>query len=93
MPRYLLIRSWGQISDAQMQANGQRSKTVRDAGYPDIVWEHSHIVTDGTGNVRSYCVYQSANEDRLREHAAATGGHFVDDIMEIDGDVSPADFV
>ncbi len=92
MPRYLLIRSWGEISDEEMRDNGRRSKFVRNEGFPDIVWEHSHVVTDRSGKVISYCVYQSPNEERLQEHAAAVGGHFVDEIFEIGGDVSPDDF-
>jgi hypothetical protein len=92
MPRYLLIRSWGEISEDQMLDNGRRSKLVRNKGFPDIVWEHSHVVTDRDGNVLSYCVYQAPNEERLHEHAAAVGGHFVDEIHEIGGDVSPDDF-
>jgi len=90
--RYLLIRSWGEVSEDQMNDNGRRSKLVRNQGFPDIVWEHSHVVTDGDGKVVSYCVYQAPNEERLYEHAAAVGGHFVDEIFEIGGDVSPGDF-
>jgi hypothetical protein len=92
MPRYLLIRSWGEVSEEQMQDNGRRSKQVGVDSFPDILWEHSHVVTNRDGNVVSYCVYQSPNEERLYEHASATGGHFVDEILEIGGDVSPDDF-
>jgi hypothetical protein len=49
-------------------------------------------VTDRDGKVRSYCVYQAPSEERLYEHAAAVGGHFVDEMFEIGGDVSPDDF-
>jgi hypothetical protein len=92
MQRYLLIRSWGEVSEEQMLDNGRRSKVVRNEGFPDIVWEHSHVVTDRDGKVRSYCVYQAPSEERLYEHAAAVGGHFVDEMFEIGGDVSPDDF-
>ncbi len=92
MPRYLLIRSWGEVSEKEMHDNGRRSKLVRNEGFPDIVWEHSHVVTDRRGTVVSYCVYQSPNEERLQEHAAAVGGNFVDEILEIARDVSPGDF-
>jgi hypothetical protein len=92
MPRYLLIRSWGEVDEQQMHENGRRSKQVAVDGFPDIVWEHSHVVTDRDGKAVSYCVYQSPDEERLYQHAAATGGHFVDEILEIGGDVSPDDF-
>lgn len=46
MQRYLLIRSWGEVSEERMLDNGRRSKLVRNEGFPDIVWDHSHVVTD-----------------------------------------------
>ena len=42
--------------------------------------------------MRTYCVYAAPDETILREHASALGSHVVDEIQEIAGDVSPADF-
>lgn len=92
MPRYMLIRSWGEVGEDEMQENGRRSKQVREDGFRDIVWEHSHVVTDPAGRVLSFCVYESPSEERLLAHAAATGGHFVDEVYEIGGDITPDDF-
>lgn len=92
MARYLLIRSWGDVSEQEMNDNGLRSKVVQAESFPDIVWEHSHVVTDRNGAVVSYCVYQSPSASRLYEHASATGGHYVDEVLEIGGDISPDDF-
>ena len=48
------------------------------------------IASDGTP--KSYCVYAAPNEEMVREHAALLGDHFVTEIYEIAGDVSPDDF-
>ena len=60
--------------------------------FPEIVWEHSHVVIDSNGTPKSYCVYAAPNEEMVREHAQLLGDHFVQEIYEIAGDVSPADF-
>lgn len=94
MPRYLVKRTWGEVSDAEMMDNARRALAARDEGFDDddIVWEHSHVAVDDTGRCVSYCVYGAPDAARLRAHAEATGGHFVDEIFEIAGDISPADF-
>jgi hypothetical protein len=57
-----------------------------------MVWEHSHVVVDGDGTPKTYCIYAAPNEEMIREHAALLGDHFVQEIYEIAGDVSPDDF-
>ena len=31
--------------------------------YPDITWEHSHVVVDDGGAIRTYCVYEAPSEE------------------------------
>ena len=71
---------------------GSRSRTLIENKFTDIVWEHSHVVVDAEGKVKTYCVYQAPNEVAVREHSEALGDHKVDTIYEIAGDVTPADF-
>lgn len=92
MPRYLLKRVWGEVSDAEMANNARRMLVVADEGFDDITWEHSHVVVDDDGRCVSYCVYGAPDAERLLAHTKASGGHFVDEVFEIAGDVSPADF-
>ena len=54
-------------------------------------WDHSHVVS-GENGVKSYCVYQAPNEERLREHGDMVRQHTIVRIYEIAGDVTPADF-
>jgi Protein of unknown function (DUF4242) len=57
-----------------------------------IIWEHSHVVIDEDGNVKTFCVYEAPDEETVRKHSAQLGEHALDRIYEIGGDVTPADF-
>jgi ligand-binding SRPBCC domain-containing protein len=91
MPRYLIIRSFDVVED-QMPFIGRRSRVLIEGDFPEITWEHSHVVVDDEGLVQTYCVYEAPSEDVVRLHGAKLGQHRVDGIYEIAGDVTPADF-
>jgi Protein of unknown function (DUF4242) len=91
MPRYMIERTFF-VDEQEMPEVGRRSKEIAADHFPDIVWEHSHVIVDESGRVRTYCVYQAPDEDTVRRHAAELGRHNVDQIHEIAGDVTPADF-
>jgi hypothetical protein len=94
MPRYLMERVWDSMQDEELAAKGQLSKRIlaKDRQFSQIVWEHSHIVMDEDGQLKSFCVYSSPNTELIREHAELLGDHMVTGIYEIGGDISPADF-
>jgi hypothetical protein len=75
-----------------MPAVGTRSRSIVDHELTEIVWEHSHVVVDDDGRVRTFCVYEAPSEDIVLEHSTRLGQHKVDSIDEIVGDVTPADF-
>ena len=87
MPRYLIRRTLGDVSDDQLEAAAEVSRRVRAEQFPEIEWEHSHVVRTGDG-LASYCVYAAPSEDRVRDHASAAGLP-VDDIQEIERDLMP----
>lgn len=91
MPRYLIARTFTVDID-EMPTVGRRSKTAAQEQFPGIVWEHSHVVVDDEGVVRTFCIYTAPDESTVREHAVVLGEHTVDAVHEIAGDVSPADF-
>ena len=91
MPRYLVVRTFD-VSEEEMPEVGRRSNEVIEGGYPQIVWEHSHVVVNDEGKVMTYCVYESPDEETVRNHAQELGKHTVDVVHEIAGDVSPSDF-
>ena len=91
MPRYLVVRSF-EVGEDQMPAIGRRSRLLTEGDFPDITWEHSHVVVNDTGLVRTFCVYAAPDEAIVREHSKKLGKHTIDELVEIAGDVTPADF-
>jgi hypothetical protein len=91
MPRFMIIRQFD-VEEDQMGDVGRRSRAIAENDFPEIVWEHSHVVVDEDGTVRTYCVYEAPDEATVRAHAKALGNHKLEAVREIAGDVTPADF-
>ena len=91
MSRYMIVRKFD-VSESEMPEVGSRSRRTIEQSYPEIIWEHSHVVVDGDGTVFTYCVYDAPDEEMLRAHASDLGNHTIEAIQEIAGDVTPADF-
>jgi hypothetical protein len=91
MPRYMVVRAFD-VGEPEMAAVGQRSRELVEGEFPEIVWEHSHVVVDETGLVRTFCVYAAPSAEVVREHSRRLGQHELASIDEIVGDVTPADF-
>jgi hypothetical protein len=91
MPRYLIERTYTVPMD-DVPAVATRSKAIGHHRFPEIVWEHSHVVLDSEGIPKSFCIYSAPNEEVVREHANRLGDHVVVVIYEIAGDVTPDDF-
>ena len=91
MPRYMIVRSFD-VGESQMPAVGRRSREIVEDELPEITWEHSHVVVDDSGRVRTFCVYDAPSEAVVRDHSSRLGQHRIDSIDEIVGDVTPADF-
>jgi hypothetical protein len=90
MPRYLIERTF-EVDENEMPRIGRKSNQVLSE-LSGVVWEHSHVVMDEEGNVKTFCIYEAPNVDTVRRHSAALGEHALDRIYEIGGDVTPADF-
>ena len=91
MPRYLIIRAF-EVTDDQMEPVGRRSRELTENEFPEITWEHSHVIVDDEGLVHTYCVYEAPSEEIVRAHGGQLGKHTIEGIFEITGDVTPADF-
>lgn len=92
MPRFMIERIFGEIDEEFLQEVGERSKRIVFEEFPEVTWEHSHVVVDEDGASRSFCVYGAPDERTLLAHADRLGMHKVRRIYEIGGDVSPDDF-
>jgi hypothetical protein len=91
MTKFLVERRY-QVGMDRMPEIGRRSREVRNEHFPEIIWEHSHVVVDDSGTVRSFCIYQAPSEEMVRKHAEMLGQHDVLTVYEIAGDVTPEDF-
>jgi hypothetical protein len=94
MPRYLIERVWNSIEEEEMAAKGPLSQRIltEDRQFSRVSWEHSHVVMDEEGQLKSFCVYSSPSTELIREHAELLGDHTIRGIYEIGGDISPDDF-
>jgi Protein of unknown function (DUF4242) len=91
MPRYLIVRAFEVVED-DMPRVGRRSRQLVENEFPEVTWEHSHVVVEDDGSVKTFCVYGAPNEDTVRQHSQALGEHTLEALFEIAGDVTPADF-
>jgi hypothetical protein len=87
VPRYLIRRVLGDVSDAELEAAADVSRRVRVDQFPDIEWEHSHVVRTTEG-LTSYCVYTAPTAERVRDHAASAGLP-ADEVHEIAHELVP----
>jgi hypothetical protein len=90
MPRYLIERTF-EVDENDMPRIGRKSNQVISQ-LPVVVWDHSHVVIDEQGNVKTFCIYDAPDEETVRKHSSQLGEHALDRIYEIGGDVTPADF-
>jgi hypothetical protein len=91
MPKYVIERAYT-VEEAEVPVVATRSKRIARDSFPQIVWEHSHVVLDDDGTPKSFCVYDAPTEGMVREHADQLGDHSIVAIYEIVGDVTPDDF-
>jgi hypothetical protein len=91
MPRYLIERVYT-VDAETLPVVATRSKAIGHYSFPEIVWEHSHVVIDDDGTPKSFCVYDAPSEEMVRDHASRLGDHVIAKIYEIAGDVAPGDF-
>jgi hypothetical protein len=91
MTKFLVERRF-HVGQDEMPEVSRRSKQIAMEQFPEITWEHSHVVVDDAGTVKTYCVYDAPSEEIVRKHAATLGVHDVEGVYEIAGDVTPDDF-
>jgi hypothetical protein len=93
MPRYLVERDFGRLEEDRLRDVAVRSKVIGVEHYADICWEHSHVCAGEDGTIKSFCIYSGPSAERVLDHAQRLGGHVVDRIYEIIGDVDPEEIV
>jgi hypothetical protein len=88
MPRYIVERNVGTLTEAEWDAAGKRSNEVL-AGMEGVVWVRSYIShTEG----KVYCEYDAPSKDAVLEHARLAGLP-ADRVSEISLEISPTMFM
>jgi hypothetical protein len=87
MPRYFLERTVGEVTRAELDAIAARSQDIRAARYPQITWEHSHVVRSPEG-MKAFCLYDAPDAESVKAHAAELGLP-VERFYEVETDLAP----
>jgi len=87
MPRYLLERTVGDVTREYLDRIAAHSTEIRLARFPQIEWEHTHIVRTDNG-LKAFCLYESPNPESVKAHAQALGLP-VERFYEVETDLSP----
>ena len=67
MPRYVVERDWTALEEEEMASKGALSKRIlgENEQFSPVTWEHSHVVMDEDGQLKSFCVYSSPNTELI----------------------------
>lgn len=87
MPKYVIERELpgvGRFTSADLKGISQKSCSVLQQLGPSVQWIHSYVTDD-----KIFCIYESANEDLLRQHAVQ-GGFPINAISEIRSTIDPS---
>ena len=86
MPKYVIEReipNAGHLTSKQLKEISKTSCDALDKLGPKIQWVHSYVTGD-----KVYCIYNSPNEDMIREHAKL-GGFAVNEISKVSTIIDP----
>ena len=87
MPRFFLERTVGDVTREEFDAIAARSQEIRAARYPQITWEHTHVVRTDEG-MKAFCLYEAPDGASVREHAAELGLP-LERFYEVETDLEP----
>jgi hypothetical protein len=80
-------RNVGDVTREELDRIADRSQQIRAERFPEITWEHTHVVRTPEG-LMAFCVYESPNPDSVKAHAAALGLP-VERFYELETDLTP----
>ena len=77
MPRYVIERVYNEAVHDEMDKVGVRTKSIAAEHFPDITWEHSHVVSDESGDQELLCLRgsESGAPTRTRRKAGQSRDH------------------
>ncbi len=87
MPRYIIERTVGSMTEEELSVAAKRSIGVVDS-MEGVVWIKSYM---SAAEGKMYCEYEAPSPDAILEHARRAGLP-VDKISEVSVEISPAMF-
>lgn len=78
MELYVIRRPSAWANLQELEAAGARSARIGKEEMPDRVrWIRSYVVNEPDGRVGTFCIYEAADAEAIREHARRVGmpGH------------------
>jgi hypothetical protein len=83
MELYGIMRRDGWRSGEELQEAAARSTSVADEEMADQVrWIRSYVLSEASGSLGTFCVYEASSPEAIREHAERAGLP-VDEIVKI----------
>ena len=71
MDLYAIIRREGWATPRDLEQAAARSTAVGDDEMPaDIRWIRSYVLSEGSGNLGTVCIYEASSPEAIREHAS-----------------------
>ena len=71
MNLYAIIRREGWTTPGDLEQAAARSTAVGDDEMPaDIRWIRSYVLSEGSGNLGTVCIYEASSPEAIREHAS-----------------------
>jgi hypothetical protein len=70
---YGIRRSNAWATPADLEAAAARSTTEGDKEGSGVRWIRSYVLTEDSGELGTFCVYEADSPEAIRAHAAASG--------------------
>jgi hypothetical protein len=86
MELYVIVRRNGWTSADELGAAAERSTAEGDKPGSGVRWIRSYVVTEDSGQLGTFCIYEAESPQAIRAHAAAA-------VLPVDEIVPVADTV
>ena len=72
MQLYAIVRRNGWASAEDLAVAGERSAAEGDKPGSGVRWIRSYVVSETSGELGTFCIYEADSPEALRAHAAAS---------------------
>jgi len=86
MQLYVIVRRNGFASPEELQEAAARSSEVGDREGSGVRWIRSYVLSEDSGELGTFCIYEAQSPEAIREHAKAS-------VLPVDEIVPVADTV